>query len=235
MAAQGVVRRSPRPLKSTSVSTPPTGEQYEIGSGDARAVVTEVGATLRSYAVEGRDVVRGFAERRGDHGRPRPEPAALAEPDPGRPLHLRRADPATGADRAGPAQRHPRAGPLRALGSWSTGHRSRSTNRVRIYPQSGWPGSAGGHDHPPRRRRRADGDGRGDEHRPGRLPFGYAAHPYFTVGEAAVDEVEVTIPAASYLEVDDRLLPLRISPVDRHRARISGRHARWARPIWTPR
>jgi aldose 1-epimerase len=48
---------------------------------------------------------------------------------------------------------------------------------------------------------------------PGDLPFGYAAHPYFTVGEAEVDEVEVTMPAASYLEVDDRLLPLRISPV----------------------
>ena len=49
-------------LKSNSVSIPPTGEQYEIVSGDHRAVITEVGATLRSYAVEGRDVVRGFAE-----------------------------------------------------------------------------------------------------------------------------------------------------------------------------
>ena len=28
-----------------------------------------------------------------------------------------------------------------------------------------------------------------------------------------MDEIEVTIPAASYLEVDDRLLPTRISPV----------------------
>ena len=39
------------------------------------------------------------------------------------------------------------------------------------------------------------------------MPFGYAAHPYLTVGEDAVDEVTVTMPAASYLEVDDRLLP----------------------------
>jgi aldose 1-epimerase len=47
----------------------------------------------------------------------------------------------------------------------------------------------------------------------GELPFGYGAHPYLTVGETTVDEVAVTVPAASYLEVDDRLLPVKISPV----------------------
>ena len=46
------------------------------------------------------------------------------------------------------------------------------------------------------------------------VPFGYAAHPYLTVGEETVDEVDLTVPAASYLEVDDRLLPVRVSPVD---------------------
>src|ERR671920_523641 len=40
--------------------TYPTGEQFEIVSGEHRAVVTEVGATLRSYTVDGRAVVRGF-------------------------------------------------------------------------------------------------------------------------------------------------------------------------------
>ena len=52
------------PAKVQSVSIPPTGEQYEIVSGGHRAVVTEVGATLRSYSVDGRDVVRGFEETR---------------------------------------------------------------------------------------------------------------------------------------------------------------------------
>ena len=46
------------------------------------------------------------------------------------------------------------------------------------------------------------------------LPFGYGAHPYLTVGETAVDEVRVTLPAASHLEVDDRLLPVAVAPVD---------------------
>ena len=40
--------------------TNPTGEQYEIVSGEHRAVVTEVGATLRTFTVQGRHVVRGF-------------------------------------------------------------------------------------------------------------------------------------------------------------------------------
>ena len=31
----------------------PTGEQLEIASGDARAVVTELGAALRSFSVAG--------------------------------------------------------------------------------------------------------------------------------------------------------------------------------------
>ncbi len=36
-------------------------------------------------------------------------------------------------------------------------------------------------------------------------PFGYAAHPYLTVGESRVDDVDLTLPAATYLEVDERV------------------------------
>ena len=46
----------------------PTGDQYEIAAGGRVAVVTEVGATLRSYAVDGRDVVRGFGADEVIHG-----------------------------------------------------------------------------------------------------------------------------------------------------------------------
>src|SRR4029434_6545518 len=47
-------------IKCQFVTTAPTGEQYEIASGAYRAVITEVGATLRSFSADGRDVVRGF-------------------------------------------------------------------------------------------------------------------------------------------------------------------------------
>ena len=40
------------------------------------------------------------------------------------------------------------------------------------------------------------------------VPFGYAAHPYLTVGEDTVDDVVISVPAERYLAVDDRLLPL---------------------------
>jgi aldose 1-epimerase len=194
------------------VSIPPTGEQYEIISGDHRAVITEVGATLRTYAVQGRDVVRGFAEHevikggRGQNLLPWPnrirdgrypfggktQQLALTEPDRHNAIHgLARSVPWVLVDRTPESV----------------------TNRVRIYPQSGWPGlleASITH--------RVSDEGltvtvEATNLSPGDLPFGYAAHPYFTVGETEVDEVEVTIPAASYLEVDDRLLPLRISPV----------------------
>jgi len=45
-------------------------------------------------------------------------------------------------------------------------------------------------------------------------PFGVGAHPYVTVGEDRVDEVVLGIPAASLLEMDDRLLPTGLAPVD---------------------
>ena len=41
---------------------PASGRQYEIAAGAERVVVTEVGATLRSYTVNERDVLDGFAE-----------------------------------------------------------------------------------------------------------------------------------------------------------------------------
>lgn len=40
--------------------THPSGEQHEIRWGDQVAVVTEVGATLRSYALDGVDIIDGF-------------------------------------------------------------------------------------------------------------------------------------------------------------------------------
>jgi len=40
---------------------PPSGEQHRIHHGSREAVVTEVGATLRSFTVGGVDVVDGFA------------------------------------------------------------------------------------------------------------------------------------------------------------------------------
>ena len=196
------------------MSIPPTGAQYEIVSGGHRAVVTEVGATLRSYAVDGVDVVRGFAEQeavkggRGQNLLPWPNRIRDGKYSfAGQSQQLWLSEPA----------RHNASHGLVRYQPWVlTDHNPDSvTNRVRVFPQPGWPGwleasithrvskeglevvvtatNIGDHD----------------------LPFGYGAHPFLTVGEATVDEVDLTVPAASYLEVDpDRLLPVRVSPVD---------------------
>jgi aldose 1-epimerase len=194
------------------VNTAPTGEQYEIISGTQRAVVTEVGATLRSFSVDGRDVVRGFdvaepsSAGRGQNLIPWPnrirdgryvfngvsQQLALSEPDRHNAIHgLVTYVPWVLIDKQADAV----------------------TNRVRIYPQHGWPGTleatithrvgAQG------LTVRVEATNIGTED----LPFGYGAHPYLTVGESTVDDVALTVPAASYLEVDDRLLPVRISSV----------------------
>lgn len=201
------------PLKCQFMSVAPTGEQYEIVSGTHRAVVTEVGATLRSFSVDGRDVVRGFSEQemssagRGQNLIPWPnrirdgryvfngvtQQLALSEP-----------------------ARHNASHGLARYLPWVLVEKKTDavTNRVRIHPQPGWPGTLEAiitH--------QLDDEGltvsvEATNIGAGELPFGYGAHPYLTVGESRVDEVAVTVPAASYLEVDDRLLPTKISSVD---------------------
>ena len=184
----------------------PTGEQYEIGAGGRAAVVTEVGATLRSYAVEGRDVVRGFgAEDVISGGRGQqllPWPNRIRDGRytfEGRTLQLSLSEPA----------RHNAIHGLVRQVPWRlVSHAAdRVEQTVRVYPQSGWPGVIEAtivH---------TVGDTgvvtRVDVTNIGAsaVPFGYAAHPYLTVGEQTVDDVLITVPAERYLAVDDRLLP----------------------------
>jgi aldose 1-epimerase len=194
------------------VSTPPTGEQYEIISGTRRAVVTEVGATLRSFSVDGRDVVRGFGvEDQVSGGRGQnliPWPNRIRDGRyvfNGATQQLALTEPA----------RHNASHGLARYLPWVLIDKQADavTNRVRIYPQQGWPGVL---EATITHRVSEDGltvtvnatnIGSAD------VPFGYGAHPYLTVGESTVNDVAITVPAESYLEVDDRLLPIKISPV----------------------
>ena len=43
------------------MSTPPSGRQFELSSGQQRAVVVEVGGGIREYSVAGRDVLEPYA------------------------------------------------------------------------------------------------------------------------------------------------------------------------------
>jgi aldose 1-epimerase len=195
------------------VSVPPTGEQYEISSGSHRAVITEVGATLRSFSVDGRDVVRGFGldemstAGRGQNLVPWPNRIRDGRYTFNEVTHqLALTEPA----------RHNASHGLARYVPWVLVDRKTDavTNRARVHAQPGWPGTL-----ETRITHRVGEDGltvtvEATNVGAADLPFGYGAHPYLTVGESTVDEVALTIPAASYLEVDDRLLPIEISSVD---------------------
>ncbi|MFL6027805.1 MAG: aldose 1-epimerase family protein [Friedmanniella sp.] len=193
--------------------TYPTGEQYEIVSGEHRAVVTEVGATLRTYTVGDHEVVRGFEPdevvkgARGMQLLPWPNrirdgrysfggqelQLALTEPDRHNAIH----------------------GLVRHV-AWRVTEQAEDslTQQVRVYPEPGWPGIIEASITHAVSQRGLQVSVRVTNLGETEVPFGYAAHPYLSVGEATVDEVSVTVPAASYLEVDERLLPIRIASVE---------------------
>ena len=193
------------------MSMNPSGEQYEITFGEHRAVVTEVGATLRVYRVDGMNIVAGYDADVFEDGRGNqllPWPNRIRD---GRYTFdgLTHQLPLTEADRHNAIH-----GLLRHV-AWDTVSLTSDTvtQGVRLYPQPGWPGilevsithslSSNG--------LRVDMLATNIGSKP--FPFGYGAHPFISVGEDAVDEVTLEVPAASYLEVDERLLPVRISPV----------------------
>ena len=47
-------------MSSANTASPPSGAQHEIRRGPHRAIVTEVGATLRHYSMNGVEVIDGF-------------------------------------------------------------------------------------------------------------------------------------------------------------------------------
>ncbi|RCK71392.1 aldose epimerase [Desertihabitans brevis] len=191
----------------------PTGEQLEIQHGPWRAVVTEVGAALRVLQHDGRDLVDGFppeARVKGCRGQQLlPWPNRVRDglyEFGGEQLQLDLSEP----------KRHNAIHGLVRWVSWTTLEHTASslTQEVVVHPQQGWPGTV-----------RAsvthtlgdDGltvDVRARNIGPVAVPFGYAAHPYFGVGQERVDDIAVQVPASTYLEVDDRLLPVALHPVD---------------------
>ena len=193
--------------------TNPTGEQYEITSGDQRAVVTELGAALRVYAVGGRDVLLGFGEDeviKGGRGQQLiPWPNRIRDGRyefGGVTQQLALTEPA----------RHNASHGLARHVPWTLGEHANDsvTLTVTLYPQPGWPGILRAS-----LRYGLDDDGLSVTLTASNIgstdvPFGYGAHPYLTAGEQTVDELTISVPAASYLTVDDRLLPRSVEPVE---------------------
>lgn len=188
------------------MSTLPTGEQHEIVLGDQVAVVTEMGATLRSYDVAGRPVVDGFAAgRRPDGGR-----GQILAPWPNRVRDGRYSF--DGEDLQLPLSDVAAANAIHGLVRWSGwGLAERGDDWVAltttVWPQTGYPFLVG-----LRATYRLGDDGltvRLHAHNGGDrpAPYGVGQHPYITTGPRC-DETVLTVPAAERLLTDERGNPV---------------------------
>ncbi|MDA8358722.1 MAG: aldose 1-epimerase family protein [Actinomycetota bacterium] len=196
--------RAPEPVPSPG--EPATGTQWVIGHGSQEVVVTEVGATLRSYRVGEHEVIDGFGPEQWSHsGRGqvlapwpnrlgdgryefggRSAKAALDEPERGNAIH----------------------GLVRWL-PWRLEAHAQNVVAVacRVYPTPGYPFRLD-----LRIEYRLGRDGLTITTTAGNpgdatLPFGLGFHPYLTVGSERIDTVSLALPASRRLVLDSRALP----------------------------
>lgn len=175
-------------------------------------MAVEVGGGLRSYTVGGADRLDGYpidAPAGGGRGQPlMPWPNRVRNGQyrfDGVDYQLGLTEPATGNAIHG----------LVRWANWSAVAHEGSSVAMEyvLHPQTGWPGTV---------RLRIEyrlGDGGLDVETTAinvgaqACPFGAGFHPYLTLGTATVDDLEVRAPGGSYLEADERGIPVAAHPV----------------------
>jgi aldose 1-epimerase len=190
----------------------PSGRQFEISLGDQRVVVVEVGGGLRSYAVEGADVLDGYAaDGMCTSGR-----GQVLIPWPNR-IEDGRYD-FDGTSHSLPLTEVPNRNAIHGLVRWAAWTAAEhEPHRVVmahvVHPQPGYPFSLSLSieyslsDAGLSVQTTATNAGDRDS------PYGCGAHPYLTAGTGAVDTLELRIPAGTVLRSDERGLPTGSAPV----------------------
>lgn len=205
----------------------PSGKQYFLTADGYEATVTQVGATLRTLTFDGSPLVHGFGP---DEMMPLYRGAVLA-PWPNR-ISDGRYDFGGGEHQL--ALNEPdRASALHGLVAFADWHlMDRSDAHVtlghRLWPQPGYPFlldlemSYALTDEGLTWRLRALNAGDSP------APYGCSIHPYFIAGKGRVDNWELQLAAAQYLDVDKELLrprelqPVQSSPLDFRESRTIG-------------
>jgi aldose 1-epimerase len=193
---------------------PPSGEQYVIAHGSSQAQITQVGATLRGYTVDGRDVIDGFGlDERASDGRGQvlaPWPNRLTDGSyeyGGRQCQAPLNEPS----------RHDAIHGLVRWSDWSlVAHMPASvTLSYAMRPQPGYEwlldleltyelDDAGLT--VTLRARNLDRE---------RAPFGVGFHPYLRLGASAIDDLELTVPATRTLDPErEAMVPVAGTPQD---------------------
>jgi aldose 1-epimerase len=189
----------------------PSGEQFELGVGEQRAVVTEVGAGLRTYSAGDRELLDGYpATELASSGR-----GQLLVPWPNRIRDGRyRLD---GREHRLPLNEPERGNAIHGLVRWSSwAVADRSADRIALehvlHPQPGYPFTL-----ELRVEYTLGGDGlsvRTTATNAGAepCPYGAGAHPYLAV--VSVDGAVLELPAEEVLESDERGIPIGSTRVD---------------------
>ena len=207
----------------------PSGEQFEISGGGYRAVVTECGAGLRVLEHDGRPLVHGFAaDEQATAGR-----GQLLAPWPNRvrdgaySFH----DRALQLPLSEPSRGHASHGLVRWV-AWDLEERTEHSVSLvtRLMSQPGYPWTLDLH---ALYDLSADGltvtvTATNQSGSP--APYALGAHPYLTAGTDLVDACELTLPAATRILTDDRLIP-----TGRDDVRDTALDFRMARPVRSAR
>jgi aldose 1-epimerase len=189
------------------VIVPLTGQQYDIEAGPYRATVTELGAGLRELALDGQPLIAGYEPDQ----LPPAGAGQLLAPWPNRIDGGRYVFEGTEYFLAltEPARSNAIHG-LTRWTAWTVVRHEASAVRLRSAPHGyqGYPFSV-----EIEAEYRLD-PGRGLQvtitaHNRGSqaAPYGTGNHPYLTVGTPLVDECELSLPAQSWLPMDDRGIP----------------------------
>jgi aldose 1-epimerase len=185
------------------MTTPPSGQQFELRHGEQVACVVEVGGGIREYTSAGRPVLESYALDSmcdGGHGAPLiPWPNRIADGRysfDGQEQQLALDEPARGNAIHGLLRWRP----------WSASERADTSvvMQARLLPLAGYPFAL-----EVRIRYELSDDGlevATSAHNIGETacPYGAGQHPYLSPGAGAVDECTLELPAATRLLVDER-------------------------------
>ena len=175
-------------------------------------MVTEVGATLRTYHLAGRRVLDGFAEEeQSTHGR-----GQMLLPWPGRTGDGRYR--LEGTEHQLPIDEPPLGNAIHGLVRWANwvaeeSSQSRLSMRHRLHAREGYPFSLDLQVAFALEARGLTVTVSATNIGAFRAPFGAGTHPYLTAGTALIDGCRLRIPAATALVDDERLLPTGRVPV----------------------